>query len=149
LFVTDSENFFHGVGKRAVTHIMQERRGARRRAVCRLDRIPVAQLIEDAGHQVERSKTVSETRVLGTLVGVQTKPELFDATQSLKLWRVDQANHQPAFGAVVAQRDDVVNRIAINSLRQALETYSMAILWIGSRSLPQGAARAMQKKVGG
>ena len=70
---------------------------------------------------MQRSQTVSESRVLCSLVGVQTKAKLLYATQPLKLWRVDQANHQPAFSAVVAQRDDVVNRIAINSLRQGLE----------------------------
>src|SRR6266853_4744389 len=54
--------------------------------------------------------------MLCSLVSVQAKAQLFDATQPLKFRRVDQTNHQSAFGAVVAQRNDVVNRIAINSL---------------------------------
>jgi hypothetical protein len=77
--------------------------------------------------------------VLCSLVGVKTKAKLLDATQPLKLGRVDQANHQPAFSAVVAQRDDVVNWIAINSLGQGLEP----IQWIGFRSLPQGTTGAI------
>src|SRR6266436_5462169 len=72
---------------------------------------------------MQRSQTVCESRVFCSLVGVQTKTQLLDATQSLKIRRVDQTNHQSAFGAVVAQRNDVMNRIAIDSLGQALETY--------------------------
>ena len=74
---------------------------------------------------MQRSQTVCESRVFCSLVGIETKAQLLDATQPLKIRRVDQTNHQPAFGAVVAQRNDVMNRIAINSLGQALETYSM------------------------
>src|SRR5712664_2745944 len=69
---------------------------------------------------MQRSQTVCEPGVLCSLVGVQTKAKLLDATQPLKFRRVDQTNHQPAFGAVVAQRNDVVNRIAINSLGHVL-----------------------------
>src|SRR5258706_15401365 len=72
---------------------------------------------------MQRSQTVCESRVFCSLVGVQTKTQLLDATQPLKIRRVDQTNHQSAFGAVVAQRNDVMNRIAINSLGQSLETY--------------------------
>jgi hypothetical protein len=84
---------------------------------------------------MQRSQTVGESGVFRSLVSVQAKAQLFDAAQPLKFRRVDQTNHQPAFGAVVAQRNDVVNRIAINSLGQALETYSVD--WV--RSLPHGA----------
>src|SRR5882672_1755509 len=72
-----------------------------------------------------RSQTVCEPRVVCSLVGVQIKAKLLDATQPLKFRRVDQTNHQPAVCAVVAQRNDVVNRIAINSLRQAVEPISV------------------------
>src|ERR1700730_1693935 len=97
---------------------------------------------------MQRSQTVSESRVLGSLIGVQTKAKLLDATEPLKLRRIDQANHQSAFGAIVAQRDDVVNRIAINSLGQALETYSMD--WVpqsttGCRA--RGVAKAARRLV--
>src|SRR5215510_3710930 len=56
--------------------------------------------------------------MLRALIGIKSEAQLFDPTQPLKFNRVDQANHQPAFSTVFAQRNDVVNRIAIDSLGQ-------------------------------
>ena len=58
--------------------------------------------------------------MFSALVSVESESELFDAPQPLKLGRIDQSDHQPTFGGVFAQRDDVVNRIAIDALRQFL-----------------------------
>src|SRR4030081_2530526 len=80
---------------------------------------------------MQRSQTVCEPRVLCSLVNVQTKAKLLDATQPLKFRRVDQTNHQPAFCAVVAQRNDVMNWIAIDSLGQTLGPVSSGL---GSQS---------------
>ena len=88
---------------------------------------------------MQRSQTVCEPRVLGSLVGIQTKAKLLDATQPLKFRRVDQTNQQPAFCAVVAQRDDVMNRIAVDSLGQTLGPVSSGLV----RSLTQRAAWAI------
>ena len=54
--------------------------------------------------------------MLGSLISVETKSKLFDATQALKLRRVDQSNHQLALGVIVTQRNDVVDGIAVDSL---------------------------------
>jgi len=59
--------------------------------------------------------------VFSALVGVESESELFDAPQSLKLRRIDQSDHQLTFDSVFAQRDDVVNRIAVDALRQFLD----------------------------
>src|SRR5712671_5793823 len=91
---------------------------------------------------MQRSQTVREPRVLRALVSVQTQAKLLDATQPLKLRRVDQTNHQLAFGAVVAQRNDVVDRIAINSLGQALEP----IQWIGPQSTTSRLGSGSQRQ---
>ena len=51
------------------------------------------------------------------LISVETQTELFDASQSLKLRRVDQTHHQLAFVCIGAKANDVVDRIAIDSFR--------------------------------
>src|ERR1041385_2710216 len=63
---------------------------------------------------------MGETRMLGALVGVEAQTELFDATQSLKFGRINEAHHQFAFAVVGANANDVVNRISINSFRHRL-----------------------------
>ena len=57
--------------------------------------------------------------MFGTLISVKPEPELFDSTEALELRRVDQPNDQSTLG-VIAQRNYVVNGIAINPLRQFL-----------------------------
>ena len=66
--------------------------------------------------------------MLGSLISVKAEAELFDPSQPLEFRRVDQTNHQLSFSAVVAQRNDVVNWIAIDSLGQTLGPVSK---WIG------------------
>src|SRR4029079_19102980 len=56
--------------------------------------------------------------MLRTLISVESQTELFDATEPLKFNRIDQLNHQPAFSVVLPQRNDVVDRIAVDSLGQ-------------------------------
>ena len=58
--------------------------------------------------------------MLRTLISVESETELFDATEPLKFNRIDQLNHQPAFSSVLPQRNDVVDRIAVDSLGQFL-----------------------------
>ena len=61
-----------------------------------------------------------EARVLGPLIGVERKPQLLDAAQTLKLGRVDQTHHQLSFAAIGAKTDDVMDRIAVDTFRHAL-----------------------------
>src|SRR5258708_3641757 len=56
--------------------------------------------------------------MFSALISVETKSELLDPPQSLKLGRIDQANHQSSFDAVIAQRNDVMNWISIDSRGQ-------------------------------
>src|SRR5438132_4290090 len=83
---------------------------------------------------MQRAQAVCEPRVLGPLVGVKPQTELLDAAQPLKFRGVDQANQQPVLGVVIAQRNDIVNRIAIDSMRQTLGPDTSNEL---GRSLPQ------------
>ena len=99
-----------------MSDIMKQCRGARGRAILR-SQVGISQSIQDARHQVQRAETVSKARVLSALIGIQTQTKLLDAAQTLKLSRVDQTDHQLLLGGVVTQSDDVVNRIAVNSLR--------------------------------
>src|SRR6185369_9228273 len=78
----------------------------------------VTQLTEDSGHQVQRPEAVREARMLRTLISVESQTELFDATEPLKFNGIDQLHHQPAFSVVLPQRNDVVDRIAVDSLGQ-------------------------------
>src|SRR6185436_4813240 len=56
--------------------------------------------------------------MLRTLISVESQTELFDAPEPLKFNRIDQLNHQPAFSVVLPQGNDVVDRIAVDSLGQ-------------------------------
>src|SRR5260370_20301370 len=75
-------------------------------------------MIEVGGQKVERSEAGREAGVFGALISVESESQLLDPPQSLKLGRIDQADHQASFDAVVAQRNDVVNRIPIDSWGQ-------------------------------
>jgi hypothetical protein len=101
-----------------MTHIVQQRSGPNSRALFIVDRISILKLGENARHQVHRAEAMREARVLGSLICVEPEPKLFDAAESLKFRRVDQLNYQLIFGSIVAQLDDVVNRIAVDTLRQ-------------------------------
>src|SRR5215831_4993365 len=107
---------FHCVRERAVTDVVQESGGPGRSAISRRDVAMVTQLLDNSSHQVKRSQAVCESRVLSALIGIESETELFDASQSLKFGRIDQPNHQLFRCTFVAQWDDVMNRIAINSL---------------------------------
>src|SRR6266576_2168699 len=74
-----------------------------------------SEAIEHATHQVKGAEGMCKTRMLRTLVSVETKSELLDATQPLKFRRVNQTHHQLAFVGVGAKTNDVVDRIAIDS----------------------------------
>jgi hypothetical protein len=78
-----------------------------------------------------------EARVFGTLVRVKAEAQLFDPTETLKLRRVDQSNYQSALG-VITQRNDVVDRVAVDPLRQFL---GPVIEEIGRGSLTQRVAQ--------
>ena len=62
---------------------------------------------------MERAEAVSETRVLRTLIGIESETKLFDATQPLKFNRIDQA--EPSTGL------------------QRLSSRKGMMLWTGSR----------------
>src|SRR4051794_27544554 len=55
--------------------------------------------------------------MLRALVREETKTELLDAAQTLKLRSVDQSHHQLAFIGIGLQTNDVVNWIAIDAFR--------------------------------
>src|SRR5260370_39563719 len=80
--------------------------------------------------------------MLGSLISVKAEAELFDPSQPLEFRRVDQTNHQLSFSAVVAQRNDVVNWIAIDSLGQPLGPVSK---WIGSQSTTRSCLHHRQR----
>src|SRR5947199_8368864 len=116
----DAENVFHGVREWSVSHVMQERCAACRHAIGCVNIVPSSQLIEDARHEMQRAQAVCEPRVLGPLIGVKPQTELLDATQSLKFWCVDQANQQPVIGVGVARRDDDLNLIVLDTMKQTV-----------------------------
>jgi hypothetical protein len=60
-----------------------------------------------------------KTRMFRALVGIESETELLNASQSLKFGRVDLTPHQFAFSGVGAKANDVMNRIAIDSLGHA------------------------------
>ena len=62
---------------------------------------------------------MGKARVLCALVRVQSQSQLFDSPQPLKLRSIDQPNDQSALD-VIAQRYDVVDRVAVDPLRQFL-----------------------------
>jgi hypothetical protein len=66
---------------------------------------------------MRRAKAVRKARMFRSLVRIKSQAQLFDATQALELWRVDQLNDQSTLG-VIPQRNDVVNGVAIDSLGQ-------------------------------
>src|SRR5687767_10380624 len=101
-----------------VTHIVKEGCRAHRKSIFCCDRITLAQAIKNARHQVQRPKAMREPRMFGPLICVESKTELLDASQPLKLRCVDQTDHQLTLRRVGTQRYDVVNRIAIDSLGQ-------------------------------
>ena len=53
--------------------------------------------------------------MLRALIGVEREAQLLDAAQALKLWRVDQIDHQTPLARVCAQANDVVDGIAIDA----------------------------------
>jgi len=57
--------------------------------------------------------------MFGTLISVESESQLFNATKTLKLRGIDQLNDQTPLGGI-AQRDDVVDRVEIDPLRQFL-----------------------------
>lgn len=57
--------------------------------------------------------------MFGALVSVESESKLFNAAETLKLRRINQPNDQAPLG-VIAERNDVVDRIAVNPLRQFL-----------------------------
>jgi hypothetical protein len=76
-----------------VAHIVKQRGGARGESIFYIDLIAVAETIEDARDQMCRTETVRKARVLGALVRVKAKAQLFDSTKTLKFWGVDQPNY--------------------------------------------------------
>ena len=99
--------------------VVKQRRNPRSDSIVGIDLVAVTEPIENARHQMRRTETVGKARVLRALVRVQSQSQLFDSPQTLKLRRVDQPNYQPALG-VIAQRNDVVDRVAVDPLRQFL-----------------------------
>src|SRR5215510_662724 len=112
------QHLFHRVRKRSVAHVVKQGCGAHGRAIFRTDCVPVAEAIQDARDEMQCSETVSETRMLSSLISVEAETELLDPSESLELCGVDQANHHSTLRGIFTKRNDVVNRIAVNTLGQ-------------------------------
>ncbi len=69
---------------------------------------------------MQRAQGMRKARMLRRLVCKKRESELFDAPQALKLRRVNQSNEQLSGGCVGFEPNDIVNRIAVNFLRQFL-----------------------------
>ena len=111
----EAEDVLHDVRKRAVTHVVQKRGRARRRAILFADRVIFAEPVEHARDEMEHAKRVREAGVFRALIGVEREAELLDAAQALKLRRVDEAHEQLPFARVGAQADDVVDGVAVDA----------------------------------
>ena len=110
------EHLLDHVRKGAVANIVEEGRDARGNPFFGGDPVALAELVEDAGHQMHHSQRMGETRMLRALEGVEGEAKLLDMAQTLKLWRIDQPDQQGVIGPVFRQGDDVVDRIAVESL---------------------------------
>jgi hypothetical protein len=97
---------------------------------------------------------------LAPWIGIKAKPKLLDATQALKLGRIDQAHHQLSFVGIGAEADNVVDRIPIDALSQFWPTFLgivprsrqsvMAQLnwsWKAPNDLPNNRRRSIFSKV--
>ena len=118
VFVMKAKHFLHDVRERAVPQIVKQRAHAANHASLFADRVMRAEQIECACHQVHHADGVSEPAMLRALVCEHSNSELFDAAQALKLYRVYKLDYKPVVGQRLVQRDDVVKRVAIISLRQ-------------------------------
>src|SRR5882762_7169994 len=96
---------------------MKQRSRACGGMVLNVDYVFFAETVEHASHQVKGAERMCEARMFRALIGVEAQAELLDASQSLKLSRVDQTHHQFAFATVGAKANDVMDRIAIDSFR--------------------------------
>jgi hypothetical protein len=54
--------------------------------------------------------------MLGALIGIGGQPQLSDATQALHFGGVNEAHEYEVIGIIAIERDDVVDRIPIQSL---------------------------------
>src|SRR4051794_13544892 len=68
---------------------------------------------------MKRSKTMSEPRMLGRLIGKIRQPQLPDPPQPLKLRRIDQRNNKPPLIRVGVDTDDVMDRVAVYPFSQS------------------------------
>src|ERR1043165_5260740 len=118
----DAERLLHRVREGRVSDVVKQSSSARGDSIFCIDLVSVTEAIENARHQMRCAEAVGEARVLGSLVRVETQPQLLDSSQPLKLWRVDQPNHQLTLG-VIAQRNDVMNRVAVDTLGQFRSNY--------------------------
>lgn len=82
--------------------------------------------------------------MLCALISVETETELLDATEPLKFRRVDQANHEPALGIVLAQGNNVVDGIAVDSLGQ----FFGPAIGLGSQSITRKTTPMWRKDSG-
>src|SRR2546427_13306161 len=112
----EPENFLHHMRKRSVTDIMKQSCRASGCAIIFVDAVLFTQSIQYTCHQVKCAQRMCKSRMLGALVGVEAKTELFDAAQPLEFKSINQPHHQLTFARIGSQANDVVHRIAIDAL---------------------------------
>jgi hypothetical protein len=67
---------------------------------------------------MKRAQRMRKARMLRRLIGKMRQTELANAPQTLKFGGVDQPDKQPSCLRIGLETNDVVNRIAVNFLRQ-------------------------------
>src|SRR5215212_6049513 len=100
-----------------MAHVVKQSGCTCSNSILGIDCVSFTQSIEHARHEMKCAERMSEARMLRALVRVETKTELFDAAQALKLGSINQSHHQLAFVGISLQTDDIVNWIAIDAFR--------------------------------
>lgn len=96
--------------------VMDQRGDADRGPVFSRDRIFRGKAIEDAGREVVCTQAMCEPRMLRALVCKMRKAKLPDAAKPLKLGGIDELRDKGADVVAGIDTNDIVNRIAVNSL---------------------------------
>src|SRR6478672_2858465 len=115
MFMMKVQHLFHHMRKRTVPNIVQQCSSACCNSILRINGVAFTKSIEHPSHQMESAERMSEARMFCALISEQSEAELLDATQSLKVGRVDQLHHQLAFVRFGSKANYVVNGIAVDT----------------------------------
>jgi len=118
VFVMKVKDLLDDVRERAVSEVVKQRARSPDHARLVAHAVSRAEQVERARHQVHHPYRMSEAAVLRALVCEHRQSQLLYAPEPLELCRIDQVDYQPVVGDCLVQRDDVMQRIAVISLRQ-------------------------------